>query len=90
MKEYVPFDAYGLLRRIVGKGPQRVRKDRIEDNEPAKYLLSRKLARAAGDDEQWIRSTESGDAVGLIDYEPQVSAPEHSLATYPHHQLARS
>lgn len=67
MKEYVPFDAYGLLRRIVGKGPQRVRHDAIEDNEPAKYLLSRKLAQTSGPDAQWIESTRSGELVGLID-----------------------
>ncbi len=69
MKEHVPYPAYGLLRRIVGKGPQRVRKDRIEDNEPARYLLRRKLARAEGPDQEFIKSTEAGDSVGLIEFE---------------------
>ena len=70
MREYVPFDAYGLLRRIVGKGPQRVRKHRIDENEPAKYLLSRNLARPAGSDGQLIQSTTPGEGIGLIEFEP--------------------
>ena len=69
MKEHVPFDAYGLLRRIVGRGPQRVR-NRVFEDRPARYLISRKLARPAGPQNDQLENTEQGALVGLIDHTP--------------------
>lgn len=68
-QEYVPFDAYGLLRRIVGKGPQRIRHDRVLDDAPAQYLISRKLARAHGPAGERLEETDAGRRVGLIDFD---------------------
>lgn len=69
MKEYVPSDAYGLLRRIVDRGAQRIRHGDVGRDTPAQYLVSRGLATPseAGDR---VENTDAGRTVGLIDYEP--------------------
>lgn len=65
-KEYVPVEAYGLLRRIVDQGPQKVRNALVMLDNAARYLISRGLATAnpAGDR---LENTEAGRQVGLID-----------------------
>ena len=72
-QEYVPFDAYGLLRRIVGRGPQRVRRDLPWEDKSARYLLKRKLAQESSVDNARIENTDAGATVGLIDVEPSTN-----------------
>jgi hypothetical protein len=65
-KEYVPFEAYGLLRRIVDQGPQRVRNALVLLDNAAHYLISRGLATASAAGDR-LENTEAGREVGLID-----------------------
>lgn len=69
MKEHVPSDAYGLLRRIVDRGPQRIRRDDVQQDGPAQYLVSRGLAMPSETSDR-VENTDAGRMVGLIDYEP--------------------
>lgn len=69
MIEDMPAEAYGLLRRIVDRGPQRIRHDDVARDRPAQYLVSRGLAtpNAASDS---VQNTDAGRVVSLIDPEP--------------------
>ena len=51
------------------KGPQRIRREKVEQDQTADYLVSRGLAVAnvAGDR---VENTVAGRQVGLIDYDP--------------------
>ena len=69
MKDDVPPDARGLLRRIVDRGPQRVRRDDVARDGPARYLVSRGLA-TASDTNRRVENTDQGRLVGLMDDEP--------------------
>ncbi len=69
MKEDVPRDAYGLLRRIVDRGPQRIRHDDVARDTPAQYLVSRGLATPSETGDR-VENTDAGRIVGLIDIEP--------------------
>jgi hypothetical protein len=72
IKEYVPSDAYGLLRRLTGKGPQRVRREQVALDDPATYLIARGLATSNSSGDR-LEDTEAGRRVGLVEWEPSAA-----------------
>lgn len=42
--EYIPIDAYAMLRRVVVNGPQRSNGDKVDDDSARGFLVSRGLA----------------------------------------------
>lgn len=64
MTEYMPTDAYSLLRRLVVGGPQKHVGRTIDEDAAAKFLVSRGFA--AWEDDGRLGATTAGVAFGRV------------------------
>ena len=63
--EYMPIDAYAMLRRVVLNGPQRSNGDQVDDDSARGFLVNRGFA-TWDEKAKKLTATEAGKSFGRI------------------------